>query len=587
MPYLYDKQILTKDSFIPYILEGINLLDDIVNRTLGPGGLPILIERMGQNSVGDPLPPMITKDGVTVANACYHKDPRVDIVIQTVKAICQKTNQEVGDGTTSGIVLGRAILNLAFEELNKDSKLNPQLVRDSIERAAKRIIAALKEYSTPISDLKSVRDVAMISANGDEAVGNTIHKAFEFVGAEGVITVDEGYSANTTVDLVEGFQIRRGAEAGDRFFNSPDKSRFEAENVRVLLYDGTLNSFSQVMPFFAVLSKQAIASKQKVAPPVLIVANDFGPEVIQFFLIQKQEAHVQICAVKSPHVNLVRTSMLDDMAILLNGSRLGNGGKNVESIELKDIGVAGKVVVDKYSTTFYDGAGSEQAVLDRVDQLKVLRANAESPYDAALVSDRIAALSGGVAKIGVGGLTDLEIKERYHRIEDALNAARAAIAEGVVPGGGITPIRLVNALNFRDSLEVGERILYKAAHFPILRLLNNIGINVSLQDVLFVSSDSKPLFDFLSSLEFEEKVEHTDTKYTIDARTKKLVNALEAGIVDPTKVLRIALENAVSVAALLSSCGGAIINTREERANQEEVVASNNPEGMGGLEDAF
>lgn len=541
------KKIVHKSSFGEKIKLGIDQVADIVSETLGPGGRTILLERQGVSPTGDPLTPMITKDGVSVALECQSEDPEIDVVIQTVKAICSKTNRIAGDGTTTAIVLGRAILDEALNELSADSQLNPQDVRRAIEASSQNVVEQLKSAAIPVKDPKMISDVATISANGNRDIGEIIREAFDAVGAEGVITVDEGTSARTTLEVVDGFQIRRGAEAQDRFFNNAEKTRFEADRAYVILYDGKLNSYTDILPpLNAVAKATGVTGKGNVElPPIVVVANDFSSEVIQFLLIQRAELGMKVCAVKSPHTTTVRTSILDDMAVLLNGYRFGNGNRDLISADPEKIGRCDRVVIDKYTATFYGGDGEEEKVLERVNQLKELRKIAESPYDAALISDRIAALSQGVAKIGVGGSTDLEVKELYHRIEDALNAARAAVDAGIIPGGGITMARIGDSL---DSTEdIGNRILKKALMAPLKQIINNLGLNHS--------DSSQLIFNLMEEQGHETTFDGHDPSFPI-------VNALEAGIVDPVKVARTALENAVSIAALLATCGGAIVFNR-------------------------
>jgi chaperonin GroEL len=543
------KQIYTKEQMSDAIAKGMSSISSITARTLGPGGLPILLERQGISPDGTPLPPIITKDGVTVAMEWQASNPAENLVGQTVKAICGKTNGVAGDGTTTAIVLGQAILAASSEYLRQDPGMNPQLLRESVELASKKVIEQLQTNSKKIEGLASIEAVATISANGDRDVGKVIREAFEAVGAEGVITVDEGYSNHTTISIVEGYQFRRGAESADRFFNNQEKTKFEAEHASVILYDGKLSSHMELLPALNAALEAANPEIQpgqapKVIPPIVVVANEFTPEVLLFLVMQRAQGGLSFCAVKSPHTTSVRTAMLDDLAIALGGSRMGNGNPNLASIKASDVGFARKIVVDKYTTTFYEGDGTEEAVLERLDQLKASRKVAESPYDAALISDRMAALSNGIAKIGVGGSTDLEIKERYHRIEDALNAARAAVEEGVVPGGGTALLRLAEELGRLPAFSAtpGEQVLFKALQAPFYQILENIGANAQM---------------------IKEVMLQEDVNRVYDARNRKIVDAFEAGIIDPVKVVRIALENATSIATLLSTCGGGIAFAKE------------------------
>jgi len=530
------KTIIHKDEMRKHIKEGMESIASIVAATLGPGGLPVQIERVGQSPNGDPLGPMITKDGVSVASECALDDEKLDIVVQTVKAICQKTNRVVGDGTTTAIVLGRAILAEALNVIETQD-LNPQFVRKEVEKAALEVEKKLTEKSTPCDTLDMMGNIARISANGDEEIGSIIQKAFEAVGSEGAITVDSGLGKNHHLDVVEGFQIRRGAEAQDRFFNNQDKTKFEAENAHVLIYDGKLNSPQQVGQILELIYTQT----QGKMPPVVFVANEFSLDVIQSLLINKAHAGLSVCAIRSPHQTKVTTQWLDDMAVFMGGERLGNGNRNLNNIEFNDLGIVKKVVIDKYSSTFYEGFGQEEDVLTRVQQLKAQRNTAESDYDSSIISDRIAALSEGIAKIGVGGLTDLEVKEKYHRIEDAINAARAAVDGGIVPGGGTTLFRISEELG-EDS--IGHTILKKALKAPLNQIFKNLGY-----------SDSE-------IVEVVAELKKQANNSVFDGNTNTIKDAFEAGIVDPVRVTSTALANAVSICSLLSTAGGAIVIKR-------------------------
>lgn len=539
------KKIISREELMAPKLSGLAKVAGIVKRTLGPGGLPILIQRVGQSLDGSPLGPKITKDGVSVAEECSSSDEAEDIIIQAVKAICRKTVNVAGDGTTTAIVLGEAIVNAMEDVLKKNQTLNPQLVKESVEVAMKEVIEALKSSAIQIKDMSMVKEVATISANGDVTIGEIIGKAFKAVGADGVVTVDEGRTNEITLDVVDGYQFNRGAEARQSFFNTKNLTEFEAENCAVLIYDGKLFNYTDLIPLIKILrgvNEEGEPTKQM--PPLLIVANEFSNEVLQFLLIQKTDMGMQVCPVLGPNATHVRTGYYDDMAVYSGGTRLGNGARNLGAIEADDIGLVKRVVIDKYKTTLYEGQGIEEDILARVDQLKALKAQAESSYDSQILNDRIAAITNGVAKIGVGGSTDLEIKEKYDRIEDALNAARAAIQEGVVPGGGCALLRIANKLDGNQS--VGHEILKKALCSPFFQILDNIGYNNAFKESLVT--------ELLA-----------DDQKVYDARNKQVKNAFEVGIIDPVKVTRTALENAVSVASLLSTAGGAIIYMRDPK----------------------
>lgn len=535
------KQIIDKDTLAPKIIAGMGEIASIVKRTLGPGGLPILIQRLGQSLDGTPLAPKITKDGVSVGDECASDDPIKDLIIQSVKAICKKTNTVAGDGTTTAIVLGEAILNEAVEMLSTDPKLNAQLVRESIEQVSKDVIKELQKMATPVEDNNIIRQVATISANGDPEIGDILGEAFDSVGAEGVITIDEGHTNRITLEIVEGYQFNRGAEGRDRFFNDADKVKFEAENAALIIYDGKLLNYTDLIPALQVMAGiEENGKPTKKLPPIVVVANEFSHEVIQFLLIQRAEMGLQFCAVKGPHTTHVRTGYYEDMAVMSGGIKLGNGSRSLRAFEDGDAGLISRIIIDKYKTTMYDGQGDEEKILKRVDQLKAMKKLAESPYDAQVINDRLAALTNGIAKIGVGGATEFEIKEKYDRIEDALNSSKAAVDEGIVPGGGIALYRISEKLK-GDT--IGEKILKKALKSPFFQILENVGVRRSNENL-------------------EKLLKNKELTY--DARNKKIVNALESGIIDPVKVTRSALENAVSIASLLCTAGGAIIYKKDK-----------------------
>lgn len=537
-----NKQIVEVQNLSDPKLAGMSKLANIVKRTLGPGGLPIIIQRLGQALDGTPLGPKITKDGVSVAEECASDNEVEDLIIQAVKAICRKTNVDAGDGTTTAIVLGQAILEEAEKVLKADPSLNPQLVREDIERVAAQVVEKLKSVAVKITDMKSIEEVATISANGERLIGQVIREAFEHVGADGVVTVDEGSGNTITLERVEGYRFNRGAQSRSDFFNNKDRTHFEAERAAIVFYDGKILNFTDIIPtihFLAGVDENGQGTKK--LPPIVFVANEFSRDVIQFMLVQKLERGMQLCAVEGPHMTHVRTGFYDDMAAYTGGNRLGNGARSLTAITEDDIGFCDKIVLDQYKTTIYGGDGAEDAILERVDQLKALKERAESPYDAQVINDRIAALTGGIAKIGVGGATELEIKEKYDRIEDALNASRAAIQEGVVAGGGTTLLRI--AISLVDDESVGAQILSRALGAPYRQILENIGLQeVQIKEIA------------------QQLLENSGSVY--DARDKKIKNAMEAGIIDPVKVTRTALENAVSIAGLLSTAGGAIVFTK-------------------------
>jgi len=517
-------RIVTNDELQPKISEALGQIASIVKATLGPGGRTILIERQGEALDGSPLSPRMTKDGVSVALACRSLDEQVDIVMQTVKNICKKTNQDAGDGTTTAIVLGEAIYVSMLNFLKENKDLNPQLLREDVERASKEVIAKLRELAVDVSkDLSEVEKVATISANGDEEIGKLIADAFKQVGSSGVVTVDEGTGTGVDLTVVDGYQFDRGIEGGNAFFNTSDNAKFESTDVSVIVYDGAVKNHNQLLNILGSLHKNSPEGK---LPSILLIANEFNRSALQFLNIQKQTIDLDIACVRGPHATSVRSEYYKDIAILTGAKVLGNGNKDITHADFSHVGKCDRAVVSKYKTTIYGGSGSEDDVLDRVDALEIQSEGAESPYDAQIITDRIASLTSGVALISVGGHTEVEIKEKYDRIEDALNAATSAMTEGIVYGGGTTLLKVSQGLG--DS--VGEQILKSAFLVPISQILSNIGIEK--EDVVF------------------------------NARTKSYELTSETSVIDPVKVTRSALANAVSIAGLLITCGGALIQLK-------------------------
>ena len=545
------KIIINKEAMEKKAVEGLELITSIVRRTLGPGGQPILIERTAQALDGSKLGPAITKDGVTVAEECESDDPELDVIIQAAKVISAKTNKVAGDGTTTALVLGQAIHTAALEEIKK-TKANPQAVRRSIEAAMDLVLDKMKSYITKVdNDLDIVKQVATISANGDEEIGEIIAKAFDKVGCDGSIVVDEGHGRKTTLEIIDGYQINRGAEANELFYNK--SNRFEVEDCYVSIFDGPLNSSADVILVLKSLEQHLSKEKGETVeamPPVVFIANEFSKEAIDVLAYNNKIGVCKVCAVRSPHMSTVRTSMLEDLAVALGGAKMGKGNPPVSSTTYLELGYAKKLVVTKYTTTFYDGAGSEKEILARVDKLTEQKKDAESPYDAEIIAGRMSSLTSGVAKIGVGGVTEMAQKELYYRIEDALSASRAAVEEGVIPGGGIVLAKIGDSLKGETS---GERILKKALKAPF----NQIYENLESLDQVDLNAELKK-----------------GKNWTVDANTLKSVDAFAGGILDPAKVTITAFNNACSIANLLLTQGGAIVYKRDNSKSEEEKAAA-------------
>jgi chaperonin GroEL len=538
------KKVIKKAEFIEHAKAGVNLLDAIVSRTLGPGGLPILLSREDQiDLIGKQKSPLITKDGVTVAESIKVECPYQDLVIQAVMDAAKKTNRIAGDGTTTSILLAKAILFEIFDVLEKDKSINPQTVRRLVEESAEKVYDYLDFQALPLGkNYDLLEEVANISANGDKRVGKILRAAFEKVGSEGTISVDYGNSLETQLEIVEGFEINRGLEGGTRFTNDKSQTKFDCEDVHVILYDGNLNNYSDLLYALNVIAnhymEEAKGQMPKI-PPIMVVANEFSASVLTALMIAKADGF-NLAAVRSPHQTKIRTQMLEDLAVMLDGTRLGNGNRSLTNCTWEDIGVARRVVATQWNTIFYGHEENEEKILDRIDQLREQKKLTKSEYDRHLFEDRAAGLACAVAKIAVGGATDLEILELYHRYEDALNACKAAIAEGIIPGGGVTFLKCANEL----VGTLGDEILANALKRPINQILENIG----------VSEESK--------IELIKNLEHSEPYITYDACNNDIVNSLQRGIVDPVLVAKTALKNAVSIAALLSTAGGGVIFDR-------------------------
>lgn len=539
------KQILNRTELDQELDQAIDLIANVVKTTLGPGGRNIILERQGQATDGTPLAPRITKDGVSVARECYDSNPTINSIMQVVKETCKKTNADAGDGTTTAITLAQAIYHSAKNVIEKEG-YNPQTIKTEIEVTMREVLEQLDSLAQPVTK-EMISEVATLSANGDVEAGNAIAEAFDHVGVEGVVVIDEGIGLGLSINKVDGYQFDRGV-VRDNLFNNESRTAFEitsdyeteAESgVAVVVYDGPVKSMNDIIP---VLKLLAGANEEGQAtnpmPPVLFIANEFSLDVINFMIIQRADQGFEFCAVKGPHTTNVRSGYYEDIAYYTGGTALGNGKRGLRDATLDDVGYVKRVVSNSRTTTLYDGAGDEDAVLERVSQLKVQKEGAPSPYDESVFADRIAAITSGVAKIGVGGATDIEIKERYDRIEDALNAARSAIEEGVIAGGGSTLLRIANELGRKDEPTVGDRIMVDSISAPFVQILNNIGI----EDVADIEGD---LLDNANSV--------------YDSRNLEIIDCWEAGILDPVKVTKKALENAVSIAGLLITAGGAVV----------------------------
>jgi len=498
------------------ILRGVDTLADSVKVTLGPRGRNVIIEK----TFGAPL---ITKDGVTVAKEIELEDKFENMGVQMVKEVASKTSDVAGDGTTTATVLAQAI----YREGSKlvAAGINPMAIKRGIEKAVEAVVEKLKKISKPTKDQEEIAQVGAISANNDTTIGNIIAEAMNKVGKEGVITVEEAKGMETTLEIVEGMQFDRGY-LSPYFVTDPEKMQVTLKDPYILCHEKKISSMKDLIP----LLEQVARSGR----PLLIIAEDVEGEALATLVVNKLRGTLQCAAVKAPGFGERRKAMLEDIAILTGGRVISEDmGMKLENATINDLGTAKIVNIDKDNTTIVDGGGSRKDLEARVKQIRVQIEETTSDYDREKLQERLAKLVGGVAVINVGAATEPEMKEKKARVEDALNATRAAVEEGIVPGGGVALIRCIDAL---DKLKVegderyGVGIIRKALEEPLKQIANNAGMEGSV---------------------VVEKVKEGKNDYGFNADTLEFENLLSSGIIDPTKVVRFALQNAASVASLL------------------------------------
>ncbi|VBB46248.1 chaperone Hsp60, peptide-dependent ATPase, heat shock protein [uncultured Desulfatiglans sp.] len=498
------------------ILKGVDTLANAVKVTLGPKGRNVLIEK----SWGAPK---ITKDGVTVAKEIDLEDKFENMGAQMVREVASKTSDVAGDGTTTATILAQAI----FREGSKlvAAGANPMAVKRGIDRAVELVVAELKKISNPTKEKKEIAQVGTISANNDKTIGNIISEAMEKVGKEGVITVEEAKSMETTLEIVEGMQFDRGY-VSPYFVTDPEKMEVHLDEPFILLSEKKISSMKDLVPIL-----EQIARMNK---PLLILAEDVEGEALATLVVNKLRGTLQCAAVKAPGFGDRRKAMLQDIAILTGGQVISEDlGIKLENITVQDLGTAKRISVNKDNTTIVDGGGSREALDGRVKQIRAQIDETTSDYDREKLQERLAKLIGGVAVISVGAATETEMKERKDRVEDALNATRAAVEEGIVPGGGVAFARVVKALedaHFEDDEELGLDLVKRALEEPVRQIANNAGFEGSV---------------------VIQKVLEGSGAYGFNADTGVYEDLIGAGVIDPTKVTRFALQNAASVAGLL------------------------------------
>jgi chaperonin GroEL len=511
------KQLLFNEDARAALLRGVNIMSRAVKVTMGPKGRNVVIDK----KYGSPT---ITKDGVTVAKEVSLKDPGTDVGAQMIKAVAAKTSDVAGDGTTTATVLAQAMFREGLR--NVTAGANPMALKRGIDQAVEMVVEELKHMSKATKDRKEIAQVATIAANSDRTIGNLIAEAMEKVGKDGVITVEEAKAMETTLEVVEGMQFDRGY-LSPYFATNAERMEVVLEDALVLIHEKKISVMKDMLPL---LEQVAQAGK-----PLLIVAEDVEGEALATLVVNKLRGSLRCCAVKAPGFGDRRKAMLEDLATLTGGKAITEDlGIKLENLTLEDLGRAKKVVVDKDNTTIIEGAGKTKEIEGRIKQIRAQIEETTSDYDREKLQERLAKLAGGVAVVKVGAATETEMKEKKARVEDALNATRAAVEEGIVPGGGVALLRASETL---DSLKLsgdeatGVSIVRRALEEPIRQIVQNAGLEGSV---------------------VVEKVRAAiPIARGFDAETNEYVDMMLAGIIDPTKVERVALQHAASIASLL------------------------------------
>ncbi|MBW1973107.1 MAG: chaperonin GroEL [Spirochaetes bacterium] len=526
------------------ILDGVNTLADAVRVTLGPKGRNVILEK----SFGSPT---VTKDGVTVAKEIELEDKFENMGAQMVKEVASKTSDIAGDGTTTATVLAQAIYREGSKMVAAGA--NPMDLKRGIDKAVEMVVKELEKMSKPTKDQKEISQVGTISANNDEMIGNIIAEAMSKVGKEGVITVEEAKSMETTLEVVEGMQFDRGY-LSPYFVTNPEKMEVNLEDPYILIYEKKISSMKDLLPILEQIAK--------LGKPLLIIAEDVEGEALATLVVNKLRGTLSCAAVKAPGFGDRRKAMLEDIAILTGGKVISEDlGIKLENVRLEDLGRCKRVNIDKENTTIVDGAGSAEEIEGRVKQIRTQIEETTSDYDREKLQERLAKLVGGVAVINVGAATEAEMKEKKARVEDALNATKAAVEEGIVPGGGVAYIRamkVLDELKLEGDQQIGVNILKRALEEPIRQIANNAGQEGSV---------------------VVERVKNGKGSFGYDARKDEYTDLMEAGIIDPTKVVRIALQNAASVASLMVTTEALVAEIPEEKPQTPAMP----PGGMGGM----
>ena len=541
------KQLLYSDQARSAILQGVNQLANAVKATLGPKGRnAILDKKFGA--------PTITKDGVTVAKEIDLKDPYQNMGAQLVKEVASKTSDVAGDGTTTATVLAQAIFREGVKHLSAGA--NPMELKRGIEKAVEVATTELKTLSKPCQDKKEIGQIGAISANNDSTIGDLIAEAMDKVGKDGVITVEEAKSMSTSLDVVEGMQFDRGY-ISPYFVTNAERMEASLEDAFLLIHEKKISAMKDLLPILEQVAK--------MGKPLVIVAEDVEGEALATLVVNKLRGTLNIAAVKAPGFGDRRKAMLEDIAILTGGQVISEEvGVKLENVKLTDLGRAKRVTIDKDNTTVVEGAGDPKKIEGRVKQIKVQIEETTSDYDREKLQERLAKIVGGVAVINVGAATETEMKEKKARVEDALHATKAAVEEGIVPGGGVALLRSVPALEkmqLDGDQQFGVNIVRRACEEPIRLIAENAGVEGSI---------------------VVDKVRNGDATTGYNAATDEYVNLVEAGVIDPTKVTRCALQNAASVAGLMLTTEVTVTDLPEEKKEAAGGMGGHD-HGMGGM----
>jgi chaperonin GroEL len=497
--------------------KGVDVLSEAVRVTLGPRGRNVILDK----KFGSPT---VTKDGVTVAKEIELEEPYENMGAQMVKEVASKTSDVAGDGTTTATVLAQAIFREGLK--NVTAGANPMALKRGIDKAVEKVVEEIEKSSIPTKGKKEVAQVACISANGDAAVGDLIADAMDKVGKDGVITVEEAKSTTTHMDVVEGMQFDRGY-LSPYFVTDPEAMEVSMDDPYILIHDKKISSMKDLLP---ILEKIA-----QVGKPMLIIAEDIEGEALATLVVNKLRGTLQVAAVKAPGFGDRRKAMLGDIATLTGGRVISEEvGFKLENVTLGDLGRAKRLSIDKENTTIVEGAGTPEDIKGRINQIRKQIEDSTSDYDREKLEERLAKLAGGVAVINVGAATETEMKEKKARVEDALHATRAAVEEGIVPGGGVTFIRAIpsiDALKLKGDEAVGVRIVRRALEEPLRQIANNAGHEGSVVVQQVIASDK--------------------ANQGFNAETEQYEDLVESGVIDPAKVARAALQNAASIASLL------------------------------------